>query len=360
MIPVFCAIILAVGLMNHVLVIPPLLQVAKRDAWLVTIIIIPPLLLWICLIYYMMKRMNQASLLTWLNRYYGQWTAWAIRAFFILYLFSIAAITIKETTVWTKVSYLTRTPISVLVLTLLIVCFFAARWGIKTITIASGILLPFVIVFGDFVMSANLPKKDYSLLLPVLENGWMPIWRGTIFIGSGLAELITILLLQHTLHTRMRLWWMMILALFLVLLVLGPVTGAIAEFGPYEAADLRYPAYEEWRLVSIGKFIQHVDFLSIYQWLSGAVIRISIAIYLLVDLIPVRTNKARMLWLISVFALLFIISILPISDIMYLDFLRTVYFPVSLCAVLILTIILFFLAFFAKQRTKPSKESAKR
>lgn len=188
----------------------------------------------------------------------------------------------------------------------------------------------------------------------------MPLWHGTIFIGGGLAELIIILLFQHTLHTRLRLWWLWTLAFFLVLLVLGPVTGAIAEFGPYEAADLRYPAYEEWRLVSIGKFVQHVDFLSIYQWLSGAVIRISIAIYLLVDLIPVRSNKARMRWLFLICSLLFIISILPISDMMYLDFLRMIYFPVSLCAVLLLSIVLLFLVILARQRTDPHKESAMR
>lgn len=336
----FSAIILAVGLMNHVLVIPPLLEVTQRDAWLTTVLAALPFLLWTCLIYYIMNRTGQQPLLSWLHRHYGAAAAWIVRIYYIVYLFMIAAITLKDTTTWTKVSYLSRTPIFVLALSLLIVCCFSARWGLKTIMIASGILLPFVIVLGDFVMSANLPKKNYSLLLPILENGWEPIGKGGIYIGGGLAELSILLIFQHSLKSRLKLWWLWVLALFLIILIWGPITGAIAEFGPFEAMDLRYPAYEEWRLVSIGKYIQHVDFLSIYQWLSGAVIRIAVAICLIVDLLPQKSQKIRARQLHLVCALLLLTAILPISDMMYLDFMKRIYFPWSLFSALALTLIL--------------------
>ena len=46
----------------------------------------------------------------------------------------------------------------------------------------------------------------------------------------------------------------------LVGLTLGPLIGAITEFGPNEATKQRYPAYEEWGLVTIGRYIEHLDF----------------------------------------------------------------------------------------------------
>ena len=61
-------------------------------------------------------------------------------------------------------------------------------------------------------------------------------------------------------------------------LTMGPTIGAITEFGPIEAAKQRYPAYEEWGLGSIGRFIEHFDFLSIYQWLTGAFIRVGLLV----------------------------------------------------------------------------------
>jgi len=350
-IPAFSMMILTVGLMNHVLVIPPLLEVARRDAWLTIIVVTLPYLLWCCLIYLIMRNMQQAPIINWLQQHYGPVMAWAVRVFFILYLFAMAAITLKETTTWTKVSYLNRTPIFVLVLTLLYVSYCAARWGFRTITISSGILLPFVLVFGDFVMSANLPKKNYTLMFPILENGWQPVIHSSMFITGGLAELSIILLFQHRLKSRLRLGTLLLIGLFLILLIMGPVTGAIAEFGPFEAADLRYPAYEEWRLVSIGKYIQHVDFLSIYQWVSGAVIRVALSIYLIADLLPLRAPGARDRIMIGVSVLLLIIAILPISDMIYLQFMKRIYFPFSMGFALLITLNIFILLQLARKRT---------
>jgi spore germination protein (amino acid permease) len=225
----------------------------------------------------------------------------------------------------------------------------AAKHGIRGIAIASGILLPFVVVFGDFVMSSNLPEKDYSLLLPIMEHGVGPVLKGAIYLGGGLVELIIVVMLQHQMKSKIRLWQIYALAFFLILLVIGPVTGAIAEFGPYEASMLRFPAFEEWRLVKLGRYITHVDFLSIYQWLSGAVIRISTAAYIFIEMVQPSSEKARS-WIIYGFgSICIIVTMLPVSDMQHLKFLRDFYFPGALISVLLLSVVLFFLVLFAKK-----------
>src|SRR5690606_23314257 len=100
---------------------------------------------------------------------------------------------------WTHGTYLPRTPELVLSLSLMALCFAAAWLGIRAIAIVSGILLPFVILFGEFVMVANLPRKDYRILTPMLEEGFMPVLGGCLYVGGGLAELVVLLLLQHQL-----------------------------------------------------------------------------------------------------------------------------------------------------------------
>ncbi|SMF59507.1 spore germination protein (amino acid permease) [Paenibacillus barengoltzii] len=332
--PAFSIIILAVGLMNHVMVIPPLLQDAKRDAWLSVLLVLPPYIVWTIILYYIMKKTNQQALIPWLKQNYGNLISGGVRACFIIYLFLIMVVTVKDTTMWTHASYLPKTPQLVLSGSLVFLCCFAVHSGIRAIAISSGILLPFVVIFGDFVMSANLPEKNYSLLTPILENGLGPILRGCMYVGGGLVEVIMILLFQHQMKPQVRPWSICLLAIFLVLLVFGPVTGAISEFGPTEAANLRYPAYEEWRLVSVGKYIQHVDFLSIYQWLSGAFVRISLSLYLLIDLLPANRKKShKLVWLSSFAILLLVLVELPFSDMQYVNFLKQVYLPLSLAAV---------------------------
>ena len=76
-------------------------------------------------------------------------------------------------------------------------------------------------------------------------------------------------------------------------MTLGPLIGAITEFGPIEAAKQRYPAYEEWGIATIGRFIEHVDFFSIYQWLTGAFIRIVVFLYIVADLLNISGDRKR-------------------------------------------------------------------
>lgn len=350
--PAFSIIILAVGLMNHVMVIPPLLQDAKRDAWLSVLLVLPPYIVWTIILYYVMKKTNQQALLPWLKRNYGNMISGVVRVCFIIYLLLIMMVTVKDTIMWTHAAYLPRTPQLVLAASLVFLCCYAVHSGIRAIAISSGILLPFVVVFGDFVMSANLPEKNYSLLTPILENGLEPIIRGCMYVGGGLVEVIMILLFQHQMKSQVRPWSICLLAIFMILLVFGPVTGAIAEFGPTKAANLRYPAYEEWRLVSVGKYIQHVDFLSIYQWLSGAFVRISLSLYLLIDLLPANRKKShKLVWLSSFAILLLVLVELPFSDMQYVNFLKQVYLPLSLAAVTGILFLLFLVVLMKKKGT---------
>jgi spore germination protein KB len=345
-------IILAVGLMNHVMVMPPLLQAAKRDAWISVLATIPPYLIWATALYFIMKRTSQQPLLPWLRQHYGGFVCALFRWFFIGYLFLIGVMTVKETVMWTDSSYLPRTPPVVEAAALLGLCCSAAIAGIRAIAFSSGLLLPMVIVFGDFVMSANLPKKNYTLLTPILENGMFPMLHGCLYIGGGLAELIMLLLIQQHLRSKVKAWSIWLLAVFLALLVFGPVTGAIAEFGPFEAAEMRYPAYEEWRLVTVGNYIRHVDFLSIHQWLSGAFTRIALSLFLLAELLASGSEKkTKNAWMLTLGIIILILVVLPISDMQYLSFLQMYYLPGSLYTATLILLILFLITLRSKKRS---------
>ena len=352
-IPGYSMLILAIGLMNHVLVLPPLLQVTERDAWVSVLLVLAPYMIWLTILFYIMKRIGQQPILAWLKQHYGSFVCTAFRGFFFVYLFVFGALTLKETIMWTHVSYLPRTPSTVLAISLVLLCGFAAWSGMRALAISSGALLPFVIIFGDFVMTANLPAKDYSMLLPVFEHGVGRVINGMVYIGGGVAEMLVILLFQHQ-FKKIRLWTLLLLGLFLLVLIFGPVTGAITEFGPYEAANIRYPAYEEWRLVRIGEYLQHLDFLSIYQWLTGSYARISLSLYLMLNLLfPEEKPLPRNLSLIGI-GIVFIVlcSILPISDMQFLDFMRYIYLPGSLICSTAALLILFALVILGKRVKK--------
>lgn len=118
-------------------------------------------------------------------------------------------------------------------------------------------------------MISNTTHKDYSLLRPMLEHGMQPVWNGTVYVGAGFVEVIMLFFMQHHIKSRLSYLSFMIMILLILGLTMGPIIGAIVEFGPDEADKLRFPAYEEWRLLTIGRYIEHLDFLA---FINGSVV----------------------------------------------------------------------------------------
>lgn len=339
------------GIMDHVIVIPMLLQTAGRDAWVSVLFTAVLYIMWIFFIYAMVKRTRQQHLIVWLKSRYGNLITWMIGAIVVIQLFAMSLITLFDTTYWTKISYLPKTPHLILVLVFSFLSFYLAHSGIRAIGIVNGILLPIVIMFGFFVAISNFPNKDYSLLFPVMEHGWSPVWKGMIYTGSGLVEMFLVVFMQQRIETAIRPKPLLVTGLIFVVLILGPLTGAIAEFGPVEAARQRFPAYEEWRLITYGHFFEHLDFLSIYQWLVGAFMRISIAMFLIPEVMNLAAGKKRTWTLIALFAAMAVITQVMPGDIHFFRILKKFFLPYTLLLAITLSLILGILLFSKREQS---------
>lgn len=63
---------------------------------------------------------------------------------------------------------------------------------------------------------------------------------------------------------------------------------------------MRYPAYDQWRIMGIGEFITHMDFFALYQWLCGALIRIGLFLFLLGSILNRNLRSTRVSWKVVV------------------------------------------------------------
>lgn len=347
----FMILMLSAGLMNHVILIPVILDAAGRDAWISVIFTTVLLMIWSLLLWFIMKQAGQMKLLDWLKERTNTFIAWLMMIPIGLYLFSIGGNTIIHTASWTITNYLPSTPMFVLSLTLILVASYTARSGLNGIAICSGILLPIVILLGYFVAISNTPYKEFGLLFPVLEHGPAPVLKGMIYAGGGFVELLLLLFFQHQIKSKVRLWQLLVFVAIIGYITLGPLTAGIMEFGPMEAAKQVESPYEQWRLVKIGHYIEHVDFLSVYQWLSGAFIRITLSMYLLAELFTFKTVRARNNFIRAIAVCYLIISLIPVSYQQFYTYQNYYYFPITLIGVIVLTMIWGGIALYAK----PSK-----
>ncbi|OCT11488.1 hypothetical protein A8709_07410 [Paenibacillus pectinilyticus] len=321
-------IITYIGISNHVLLIPVLLDTVHRDAWISVLFAIVPSLL-IALLYVYMYKQIPSSLTSWVKEKTNLLVWLTFTLLFTLYFLLQAAISIRDTVIWSNSSYLTYTPPWIVSISLISICYYTARKGLVAIAITNGILLPWIIVFGFSIMIVNFQFKDYSFLFPVFKNSAQSITKGTWYTASGITEIFIVFFLKDDLKGKLTNKNMLLVVLILIELTFGPLSGVIAIFGPFEAAMLRFPAYEQWRMASIGSMISQIDFLSIYQWLAGSFIRISLAIYILHTLWVEKWQHPEILFiLISLF--LFLINQFKLSDIKFHEYIKFYYTSSSL------------------------------
>lgn len=333
----------ASGLKNHVFAISPLISTAGRDAWMTVLITMVLILLWAPVLIYIHKKTNGRSIMEWLSKTIGIIGTRIFMVIIICYLLLSASVSLRETITWTNIAYLPETPPILLTFIFVIICWFFSISKFRTINIVNVFLLFFVIIFGFFVAIANFQYKNYSLLLPFLENGYAPVIKGIKYQASGMVELFFFLLLQHKIKEPLRFRHFFITILILTGLTIGPLMGSIVEFGPTEATRQRFPPYEQWGLVSIGRFIEHVDFLSIYQWLSGVFIRISLLFFIIGEITPMNDGRKKTITLFIFSLIVGIIVLVPISDFKFNDMLRSFILPFSGWFFLSLSLILFIL-----------------
>jgi len=344
-----CTILmLANGLTNHVIVNPMLLDAAARDSWISVIASGLLFLPWCLLLALFMRRTEQRDLQAWLAEKTHPFIGWVLMIPLCIQLYLIGALTVVHTATWTITNYLPGTPKLFLALILIGLCALYASWGIRVIALMSGILLPFVILLGFFVSISNYPQKNFNLLKPYLEFGTTPVLQGMIYAGGGFIELVVLVAIQPHLKNKIKPWGLVLYASMMIYIMLGPLIGGITEFGPSEAAKQMVSPYEQWRLVKLGSYVEHVDFFSIYQWLAGACVRISLSIFLVLDLLRVRRKALRNRFILLIALSYVALSIFPINEYSFYLWMYRFYFPISLAAMLAASLAWMSISWFAK------------
>lgn len=290
---VILIIMTVIGLKNHVTIIPVILSSVGRDGWASVLLASLLHLPWLLLLLYIHKNTNQQDIMLLLTDKFGKVFTNGFKYALAMFFLILAALTMAEMLIWIGASFLPETSGFPLLVIFTALCVALACSSIRTFSITNIYVLVLIVVFGFFVAFANLKLKNYLLLMPFFEHGFRPVMRGLIYPASGMVELTLLLFIQHQIKGRMRFIHYMIILGIITVLTLGPLVGSISEFGPHEAMKQRYPAYEEWGLASIGQFIENLSFLSIYQWLGGAFIRIGLLLYVVIHLLDWKGNVKR-------------------------------------------------------------------
>ncbi|WP_335442953.1 GerAB/ArcD/ProY family transporter [Neobacillus drentensis] len=348
----FMLLVLSTGLLNHVMLIPGILLSAGRDGWLCVIIAFPIALFFLLVIFYIVKNSPNEGFFPMIKQRLGKAFFFIFSFPLILFLLCSSYATFRDFMIWLKAYFLADYSVFTITLILTVICFVITLAGIKHMAISSGILLPLVMLFGIFIAITNTSSKDPSYLFPVFAHGIIPVVKGVIYVLSGLLEIYIVVLLQPFSQEPIKFRHLLVLLTILTGLIFGPLSAAIMEFGAKESSFMRYPAFEQWRILSIGEYISHLDFLALYQWLSGALIRISLFIYLIGTFFSNKDKHYRLnpIFVGSIYLVLFGLMIINLETYTFSKILIEYFIPMSMLFFLIQILITALIVLVIKKR----------
>ncbi|MGI8386464.1 endospore germination permease [Robertmurraya sp. P23] len=350
----FLLLVLSTGLLNHVILIPNLLTAAGRDSWLSVIVAYPIAIIFLWLIFYIIKNSPNEGFFHMVRNRFGRTFSYLLLAPVFLFLFISSYVTFRDLMIWLSAYFLAEAPIMIINIVLIIVCCIITLSGVKTMAIASGLLLPIVVLLGFFIALTNTSFKDPSLLFPVLTDGYIPLFRGTIYVLAGLLELYIVVLIQPFSQEPITFKQLLIVMTVLTGLIFGPLSASIMEFGVVESVKHRYPAYEQWRVLNIGEYISNLDFFALYQWLSGALIRIGLFMYLLGHSLSRKRAEYRLNPKIvgMMYLLLLGVSLIKFESFTFYQIIYLYVLPITLAFFLLQILLSAFIIFVLKKRDK--------
>ena len=228
------------------------------------------------------KRFQGLTLIQYSEIILGKLVGKLLACLYILFLFVLVVLVIREFTSFFSVTIMPKTPILLLNLVLILVGGYAALGGIEVIGRMAQFVLPIVVLSFLLVIILSIPDMDFGYLQPLLEGGVMPIVKSSVVPSSWYGEIGVLVLLLPMLNKtdkvkRKGFITLVAAAVFLTMDTL--VTQTV--FGAEQTASLMFPFFHLAKYIERGNFVQNIESLIAIMWITGIVIKVSLFTYLI-------------------------------------------------------------------------------
>jgi spore germination protein KB len=176
-------------------------------------------------------------------------------------------------------SFLIKTPISVVMASMVLLCAFAVQGGIEVLGRIAQLFLPLFVI--PLIISIVLLSPDFDVknIFPILGEGMMPSLQGAVVPGGWYSEFFLIIFLlpfltdmkkarKYGVLTVLAVMVTLVLVNLTVLFVLGPTT-----------PSKDFPLMNAARYVSLADFFENLESVAMAIWIVGAFVKISVFYY---------------------------------------------------------------------------------
>lgn len=257
-------------------------QEAGRDAWLTPFLSVGYGFLHGILLAALVRRFRGYTVTGFCATQKGGFWCWIVGLLLILFYIYLAAIVLREFGDFFKITIMPETPLIVFGAVVVALSAFTVRGGIEVLGRLAEFLLPFILFSVLFVFLLAVGNMSASQFFPFLENGLVPVLKGSLPLLGWYSELAVLLFLAPFVTRpedapRCFTWAVVVISIFLLLVVVGPV----AVFGAEVTKKLTFPSYSLARIIDLAEFINRVEIVVVLLWVAGVFIKLGILHYVL-------------------------------------------------------------------------------
>ena len=279
----FQAILLLINLVSAtaVMIVPGITtSIAGRDAWVIPILALIPSIYQAYLIGNLGKRFSKMTLMQYLEVMLGTWLGKIIGSLYIFFFLHTNSLIIREFIELLAATIYPLTPYYIFAFTILALCPYAIRGGLEVLSRVIEITIPLILVVVILLVGlSTLLNPDFNILelLPVLENGLIPVVKGSITTFAYSGELILLaMIIPFLAKPQKGMHYAIIASIILTILVSVDIAATIAVFGPDLVARMEFPTFNLIR--QIGR----LDAFIILIWIASLFGKIALFYYVTV------------------------------------------------------------------------------
>ncbi|WP_339838851.1 endospore germination permease [Paenibacillus sp. FSL R7-0272] len=199
---------------------------------------------------------------------------------YILFMPHLTGLIIREYGEFIANNALPRTPMFVIMGTMMLVCAINVRLGIEVVGRTAQVFVTLVMAMLGLVFVLLIGELHPSELFPFMENGPMPAVKGALAPAAWFSEYIVIAFLLPYVNRQKRTARVMLGSLLTTTIVMT-VINVVCLFLIGDLTDtFVFPVMIAARYITIADFLQHIESLIIAVWIFGMFVKVSVFLYI--------------------------------------------------------------------------------
>ncbi|WP_434751260.1 GerAB/ArcD/ProY family transporter [Paenibacillus amylolyticus] len=201
---------------------------------------------------------------------------------YLLFMPHLTGLIIREYGEFIANNALPRTPMFVIMGTMLLVCAINVRLGIEVVGRTAQVFVTLVMVMLGLVFVLLIGELHPAELFPFMENGPLPAVKGALAPAAWFSEYIVIAFLLPYVNRQKR-TTRVLLGSLLTTTVVMTVINVVCLFLIGDLTDtFVFPVMIAARYITIADFLQHIESIIIAVWIFGIYVKISVFLYIFV------------------------------------------------------------------------------